>query len=62
MAGRLGAAEKSKQQALYLRSEHNPDRLSQIHLWVNNHFNLTAKYNLHLLPQCQNTSEANLLN
>jgi hypothetical protein len=41
-------------------SKYNPDHLSQIHLWVNNHFNVTAKYNLHLQFQCQNTFETTL--
>ena len=49
-ARRLGAAEKSEQQALYIGSKHSPDCLSRIQLWVNNHSNIKAKYNLHLLP------------
>lgn len=45
-AERLRGCWAVKAQALYIRSEHNPDRLSQIHLWVNNLFNIAAKYNL----------------
>lgn len=61
-ARRLGAAEKSEQQALYIGSKHSPDGLSRIQLWVNNHSNIKAKYNLHLLPQCQHRVETTPLN
>lgn len=58
IAGRLGAAEKSKQQALSNRiNDYNPNRPTITHVWVNNRFDVTAKYNLHLPPQCQDTFE-----
>lgn len=61
-ARRLGAAEKSEQQALYIGSKDSPDCLSQIQLRVNNHSNIKAKYNLPLLPQCQHRVETTPLN